>query len=195
MPDPDFNLLAALDVLLAKGSVAGAARALGLSDSDMSRTLSRLRAATGDPLLVRAGRGLVATPHAIALREHVRALADEVKVVLQPAARDLDLATLERVFTVRANEGFVEAFAARLIGAVTEAAPGVRLRFAPKPNKDVQMLRDGLVDLEIGVLGDWGPEIKIQSLFQVTPKHLLSIVTLRAGPRDRQSAWSWLGGC
>lgn len=173
MPDPDFNLLAALDVLLAEGSVAGAARVLGLSDSAMSRTLSRLRAATGDPLLVRAGRGLVATPHAIALRERVRDLAGEVKAVLQPAARDLDLAALERVFTIRANEGFVEAFAARLVGAVTEAAPGVRLRFAPKPDKDVRPLREGLVDLEIGVLGASGPEVRVQSLFQ---DHFVGVV-------------------
>lgn len=166
MLDPDFNLLAALDVLLAEGSVAGAAKVLGLSDSAMSRTLHRLRAATGDPLLVRAGRRLVATPHATALRERVRTLTDEVRSVLQPAARELDLTSLERAFTIRANEGFVEAFAARLVGAVTEAAPGVRLRFAPKPDKDVRLLREGLIDLEIGVLGDTGPEVKIQSLFQ-----------------------------
>lgn len=166
MPDLDFNLLVALDVLLAEGSVAGAAKVLGLSDSAMSRTLLRLRTATGDALLVRAGRRLVPTPHATALRERVKTLAREVRSVLQPAARGLDLATLERGFTIRANESFVEAFAARLVGAVTEAAPGVRLRFAPKPDKDVRSLREGLVDLEIGVLGETGPEVMIQSLFQ-----------------------------
>ena len=166
MPDPDFNLLLALDVLLAESSVAGAAKVLGLSASAMSRTLLRLRAATGDPLLVRAGRRLVPTPHATALRESVKTLAGEVRSVLQPPVRVLDLPSLERVFTIRANEGFVEAFAARLVGTLTEAAPGVRLRFAPKPDKDVRPLREGLVDLDIGVLGDTGPEVKVQSLFQ-----------------------------
>jgi hypothetical protein len=58
----DLNLLVALDALLAEGSVAGAARRLGLSSSAMSRTLTRLRSATGDPLLVRAGRGLAPPP-------------------------------------------------------------------------------------------------------------------------------------
>ena len=180
MPDPDFNLLAALDVLLAEGSVAGAARVLGLSDSAMSRTLLRLRAVTGDPLLVRAGRGLVATPHADALRERIKTLTSEVRSVLQPPARDLDLGSLERMFTLRANEGFVEAFAARLVTAVTDAAPGVRLRFAAKPNKGAQSLRDGSIDLEIGVLGESGPEIKLQTLFHdrfvgvVQPGHALA---------------------
>ena len=68
MADIDLNLLIALDALLAEGSVVGAARRLGLSASAMSRTLARLRAATGGPLLVRAGRGLVPTPHATDLR-------------------------------------------------------------------------------------------------------------------------------
>ena len=58
MPSPDLNLLAALDVLLSEGSVARAAERLRLSPSAMSRTLARLREATGDPLLVRAGRDM-----------------------------------------------------------------------------------------------------------------------------------------
>jgi CxxC motif-containing protein (DUF1111 family) len=68
----DLNLLTALDVLLTEGSVTGAARRLGLSSSAMSRTLTRLRVSTSDPLLVRAGRGLVPTPHAAALRDRVQ---------------------------------------------------------------------------------------------------------------------------
>ena len=166
MADPDFNLLPALDTLLREGSVAAAARVLGLSESAMSRTLLRLRMATGDPLLVRAGRRLVPTPHALALRDHVRALADDARAVLRPAAGTLDLLSLERVFVLRANEGFVETFAARLVTALAQAAPGVRLRFAPKPDKGVQALRDGAIDIEIGVLGDTGPEVKVQALFQ-----------------------------
>jgi DNA-binding transcriptional LysR family regulator len=166
MLDIDLNLLTALDALLQEGSVAGAARKLGLSASAMSRTLARLRAATGDPLLVRAGRGLVPTPHAMELRERVRDLAHEVHAVLQPPSAGFDAATLNRVFTLRANEGFVETFAMRLVQAVTAAAPGVRLRFAPKPDKDVRPLREGLVDLEIGVLGHTGPEVRMQALFQ-----------------------------
>ncbi len=85
MPDADLNLLTALDALLAEGSVAGAARKLGLSGSAMSRTLARLREATGDPLLVRAGRGLVPTPHAAQLRERVRHAAQEARALLRTA--------------------------------------------------------------------------------------------------------------
>src|ERR1700722_6138461 len=129
----DLNLLPALDALLAEGSVAGAARRLGLSASAMSRPLARLRATTGDPLLVRAGRGLVPTPRAIELRDRVRETAKEALALLRPAVAAPDLSALERTFTIRANDGFVEIFGARLLAALTDAAPGVRLRFAPKP--------------------------------------------------------------
>src|SRR5262245_29385552 len=53
MENVDLNLFVALDALFAEGSVTGASRRLGLSSSAMSRTLARLRSATGDPLLVR----------------------------------------------------------------------------------------------------------------------------------------------
>jgi DNA-binding transcriptional LysR family regulator len=162
----DLNLLGALDALLGEGSVTGAARRLGLSSSAMSRTLTRLRSATGDPLLVRAGRGLVPTPRAVEIREQVHALASDVRAVLSPQSGDIAIATLERTFTIRANDGFVELFAAPLVAALTAAAPRIRLRFAPKPDKTADPLREGAIDLEIGVLGSFAPEIRAQSIFR-----------------------------
>src|SRR5476649_205951 len=107
MDDVDLNLLVALDALLAEGSVTGAARRLGLSTSAMSRTLARLRSAMGDPLLVRAGRGLVPTPRATELRDRVHQLSRDVRTVLSPHASHLDVASLGRTFTIRAGAGFV----------------------------------------------------------------------------------------
>jgi DNA-binding transcriptional LysR family regulator len=110
MSEPDLNLLIALDALITEESVAAAARRLGLSASAMSRTLSRLRAVTGDPLLVRAGRRMVLTPGAEALRERIRNVVHEARSVLRPSQSEPDLSTLHRTFTIRANDGFVEAF-------------------------------------------------------------------------------------
>ena len=166
MPAPDFNLLVTLDVLLAEGSVARAARRLRLSPSAMSRALARLREATGDPLLVRAGRGLVPTPRAIELRERVGRLVRDGEAVLRPAEM-LDLSKLDRTFTLRVSEGFVENFGPDLIARAGTEAPGVRLRFMQKINKDSAPLRDGTIDLETGVVGDGsGPEVRAQALFR-----------------------------
>jgi DNA-binding transcriptional LysR family regulator len=163
--DVDLNLLAALDVLLAEGSVTGAARRLGLSSSAMSRTLTRLRSATGDPLLVRAGRGLVPTPRAAALRDRVHELARDGRAILRPQISHLDVALLDHTFTVRVSEAFLELLAGPVVAAVTQAAPRICLRFVPKTDKDARPLREGLIDLEIGVLGTSAPEIRTQFLF------------------------------
>jgi DNA-binding transcriptional LysR family regulator len=40
------------------------------------------------------------------------------------------------------------------------------LRFAPKAEKDAQPLRKGQIDLEIGVLGVFAPEVRTRSLFR-----------------------------
>jgi len=166
MARPDLNLLVTLDVLLAEGSVARAARRLRLSPSAMSRALARLRDATGDPLLVRAGRDLVPSPRALELRERVSQIVHDAEAALRPADT-LVLAQLDRAFTLRTSEGFVENFGAKLLARVFAEAPGVRLRFLPKVDKDSAPLRDGTVDMETGVVGKTtGPEVRAQALFR-----------------------------
>lgn len=166
MSTPDLNLLIALDVLLAEGSVARAARRLQLSASAMSRTLARLRETTGDPLLVRAGRGLVPTPRALELRERVAQLVQDAEAVLRPAEQ-IDLSQLQRTFTLRSRDGFVENFGAALIARLEQDAPQLRLRFMAKLDKDSSLLRDGTVDLEIGVVGSSAsPEVRSRILLR-----------------------------
>jgi len=166
MATPDFNLLITLDAVLAEGSVARAARRLRLSPSAMSRALARLRETTGDPLLVRAGRGLVPTPRALELRERVSALVQEAEAVLRPA-ESLDRKRLVRTFTIRTREGFVENFGPALLARIADEAPGVRLRFVQKPDKDSAALRDAAVDLETGVIENTtAPELRAHALFR-----------------------------
>jgi len=166
MSRPDLNLLVTLDVLLAEGSVARAAQRLRLSPSAMSRALARLRETTGDPLLVRAGRGLVPTPRALELRERVSHLVQEVKAVLRPAEK-LNLTRLVRTFTLRTSEGFVENFGPKLIARIGQEAPGVRLCFVQKSDKDSAPLRDGTVELETGVIEKTtAQELRVQALFR-----------------------------
>jgi DNA-binding transcriptional LysR family regulator len=165
MASPDLNLLTTLDVLLAEGSVARAARRLQLSPSAMSRSLARLREVTGDPLLVRAGRGLVPTPRALELCGRVGQVVEEARALLRPA-EGLDLKKLVRIFTLRTSDGFVENFGPALIARVEREAPGVRLRFVLKPDKDSTPLREGSIDLDTGVVGgSAGPELRTLGLF------------------------------
>ncbi len=166
MSTPDLNLLLTLDVLLAEGSVARAAARLQLSPSAMSRALARLRQATGDPLLVRAGRGLVPTPRALELRQRIGPLLEEAQAALRPAA-EVDLQQLQRTFTLRSRDGFVENFGPALIARLQQQAPGVRIHFVPKLDRDSKPLREASIDLETAVIdADTSPELRTRALFR-----------------------------
>ncbi|MFD9738427.1 LysR family transcriptional regulator [Umezawaea sp. NPDC059074] len=171
----DLNLLTALDALLEEGSVTGAADRLHLSAPAMSRTLGRIRRATGDQILVRTGRTMTPTPHATAIREQVHALVHQVQAVLSPE-RAVDLATLDRVFTLRWHDSITTAVGADLLAAVRAEAPGVRLRFLVESASDTDELRRGHIDLEAGTTEPDLPEISRELV-----GHDRVVVVLRAG--------------
>lgn len=177
-PPLDMNLLVTLDALLSEGSVVGAAQRLNLSAPAMSRQLARIRHLLGDPVLVRAGRGLVPTPRAEALRERLRGLVAEAEALVR--GDEIDLLRLERTFVIRANDGFVGTFGAALASLAAQEAPLVRLRFAHQDKEDVEALREGRIDADVGVIGAMGPEIRLQALFHdrflgvVRPGHPLA---------------------
>jgi DNA-binding transcriptional LysR family regulator len=90
----------------------------------------------------------------------------DAQAALRPVT-GLNLEELDRTFTLRSSEGFVENFGAPLLARVRKDAPGVRLRFVPKPDKDSTPLREGTVDLETGVVDTTtGPEVRAQALFR-----------------------------
>ena len=161
----DLNLLIALDELLTEGSVMGAAERMNLSPSAMSRTLGRIRHALGDEILVRAGREMVPTPRALELHGRVRALIEDVRAALRPDA-GTDPATLVRSLTIRASDYVAGVFGVPLQAIAAREAPQITLRFADQGKEDVSALREGRIDLDVGVLGDIGPEIRVQTLLR-----------------------------
>jgi DNA-binding transcriptional LysR family regulator len=162
----DLNLLAALDVLLQEHSVTRAAERLGTSPAAMSRKLGTLRRVVGDPLLVRSGQRMVPTDRAEELRSEVRALVERSEAVLTRSTR-LDLATLRRTFTVQAADLMLVEVAAPLIDRVRTEAPSVDLVFRPEALESTPALREGLVDVELGVLGHLDPETCSEQLATV----------------------------
>ncbi|OPC84395.1 LysR family transcriptional regulator [Embleya scabrispora] len=160
----DLNLLTALDALLEECSVSGAAQRMHLSEPAMSRTLGRIRKALGDPVLVRAGRTMVPTPHALAIRSEVRVVLERARTLFT-AAGEVDLRTLSRTFTVLSHDAFTAACAAELFARAAREAPGVRLKFLAESHTDTQALRDGIADLEVGVIDATAPEVLTEHLF------------------------------
>ncbi|MEV0278754.1 LysR family transcriptional regulator [Streptomyces sp. NPDC050610] len=144
----DLNLLTALDALLDEGSVGAAADRLHLSQPAMSRTLSRIRRATGDEILVRAGRAMLPTPYAEEIRDEVHEIVTRAHAVLAPTA-EIDPGTLVRTFTLQCNDVVADALLPRLAGPFAATAPGVCLRVLGEAVTTVDELRRGTVDLQI----------------------------------------------
>ncbi|MFE1763256.1 LysR family transcriptional regulator [Streptomyces angustmyceticus] len=163
----DLNLLRALDALLQENSVTRAAERLGTSPAAVSRTLARLRRAVGNPLLVRAGQGMVPTPRALELREEVGVLLRGCDNVLRPGA-GFDAARLQRTFTVQAADLLLVGLAGTLTEQIHREAPQVDVVFLPEALEGGPALRQGWVDIELGVLGDLDPEIRTRPLTRMT---------------------------
>lgn len=80
----DLNLLVHLDALLQEVHVTNAGKRVGLSQSAMSRALSKLRDLFEDELLVKTAHGMVLSPKAEALAPQVRSVLRHVERTLQP---------------------------------------------------------------------------------------------------------------
>jgi len=165
---PDLNLLIALDALLQEHSVSRAAARVGLSTPAMSHALARLRDQLGDPLLVRAGQRMVPTPRAADLQARVHALATEALGVLAPAPVT-EIAKLERMFRILSTDQLMTVIGPALDRKL-RAAPNVSLHVMPPHREESAQLRDGTIDLAIGVY-DYAPysdlptDLRIQQLF------------------------------
>ena len=162
----DLNLLLALDVLLEEQSVTRAAERLRTSPAAMSRTLSRIRRVLNDPILVRAGQTMVMTPRAVELHDEVRAVVERSRALLT-LGTPLDPASLTRAFTIQASDMLSTELAAALLARVQREAPGVTLRFAPEAAEGTPALREGQVDVELGVLEHLDPETRAEALTSV----------------------------
>jgi DNA-binding transcriptional LysR family regulator len=171
----DANLLVALHALLEERSVASAARRLALSPSATSHALARLRELLGDALLVRAGRALTRTPRAEQLRAPLARLVAEMEAILKTPG-SLVPAALVRAFRVATTDHVQFVLLRQLDAALRREAPLVDLYFVPLPPNSAAALRDGTMDVAIGVFDEPPPDVTRQPLFE---DQLVSVV--RAG--------------
>lgn len=162
--DLDLNLLETLDALLQEGSVSRAARRVGLSTPAMSHALARLRATLGDEVLVRAGRDMVPTQRASAMKEEVHEALSRARAVLTPHA-PFEARRLRREFRINATDHVVTVLGTTLDTLARQQAPEALLRFLPTAVDDAALLREGSIDLAVGIYATLPPELRTRVLF------------------------------
>lgn len=116
-----------------------------------------------DPLLVRAGRSMVPTPFASRLGVRVRGLLDDVDRLRSDTVGSPS--TWQRSFSVRINDAFTPVLAPRITRLVAAEAPSVQVRFVGQDSKSVDQLRDGTLDLDVGVADPGPPDVHTSVLF------------------------------
>jgi DNA-binding transcriptional LysR family regulator len=131
----------------------------------MSRVLGRIPNVLGDQIFVRAQRKLVPTPRAKELRERVNAHAREARLLLT-SRPTTDLRSVRRSFHVRIDDTLTGGCSAKLLQLLRRRAPHVELRCLQRVNNEASELRDGSIDLDIGVANNPSPEIKMQILLE-----------------------------
>jgi DNA-binding transcriptional LysR family regulator len=145
----DLNLLVAFDALVSEHSVTRAAERIGVGQSAMSSTLARLRKLFDDPVLVRDGRGLVATPRAELLLAPVQRVLASVQQLLT-SREHFDPASDEHTFKVLVvNYHLTYSFLRPLLARLEVEAPKVRLHIEPASDDVAQRLNRHDVDLLI----------------------------------------------
>ncbi|APR74790.1 Transcriptional regulator [Minicystis rosea] len=145
----DANLLVALHALLREKNVTRAARRVGREQSSMSHALARLRDHFGDPLLVRAGRGLVLTERAQALIAPVEEAVGMVERVFAASA-PFDPRTAARTFHLGTTDNLALYLLPGLVTLLAEEAPSVDLRSHHLPGDWHGALVRGELDLKLG---------------------------------------------
>ena len=144
-------------------SVTGAAARLGVTQSAVSHILDKLRLALGDPLFVRSGRGIVPTDRAIALREPVRAVLDELKGLTNERVFDPLIGALE--FTIAANDFQRDLIFPRLLLDFQTEGVDARFRFIPSGKPAADLLRRARCQLIVTHYPPEGPDIYQSRLF------------------------------
>lgn len=158
----DLNLLATLDALLTEGSVTRAARRLGIGQPAASHALGRLRELFGDPLFVRAGRAIMPTPRAEALREPLtRLLADVARLVRHEV--EFDAANTTRAFTLVCPD-LLAPMLPRMSARLHTQAPHARLEVRNRQGDDPRALEQGQADLVLGPGPAEGAGLKTRGL-------------------------------
>jgi DNA-binding transcriptional LysR family regulator len=121
----DWNRARAFLVTAEEGSLAGAARSLGMTQPTLGRQVAALEREIGLDLFTRRGRGLELTPNGIKLLEYVRLMGDAANQFSLSASGKSDV--IEGDVSITASELLSTFMLPPMIKALRETEPGIEI--------------------------------------------------------------------
>lgn len=188
-PKVDLNMVVTLQALFDTGQVSKAAAALNVSQPSVSQTLRRLREYFGDPLFVRSGNSLHATPRALELQAPIARISREIGLVSQRPPT-FDPRTAAREFVVSMTDIAEFLGLPQAIAQFTVEAPHCALRSVRYKAEQLQpLLEDGQLDLAFGAYTGIN-----ETLRQMKLGHYDFVCCTALGPRRQIGTADYLDG-
>ncbi len=187
--DLDLNLLPVLVAVADTGSVTAAAARLYLTQSAVSAALGRLKAAIGDSLVIRHGRGIVLTERGARLVAEARPHLDAiVQAALLPAR--FEPKTTERTLRLGLADIADEWLLPPLLRFLAVEAPHMRLLCTPIQFRTVnEALATRRIDIAVTVADDLPASVSRRSLVRSHFVCLFDPRFVRLGARPTERAY------
>lgn len=159
----DGQMLRTFLEVLEESSVTKAAAKLGVTQSAVSHSLSKLRSFFGDPLFVRSGQTMMATEVAVSLKEPIQAVLDGLKGLTDK--RPFDPRAERKRFVVAANDMQRDLIFPELLRELQEEDISVAFEFIPSGHPTPAMMRDDRCQLALTPVPPEGSDIVQKHLF------------------------------
>ncbi|ADV33451.1 LysR family transcriptional regulator [Candidatus Blochmanniella vafra str. BVAF] len=160
----DFNLLIVLNALLENNSVNLASKKLNVTAPAISKSLNKIRILFNDQILVRSGTKLTPTPKAIALKQNIKTLVDQIEtiinthIIFEPKITNIS-------FTIASNSSIFFALSTLLFQDIYTNAPNVFMNLVNDSDYEDDFLRNNSIDLYLGEMRPLNPEITIRTIY------------------------------
>ncbi|MBC6428786.1 MAG: LysR family transcriptional regulator [Cellvibrionales bacterium] len=168
----DLNLLVALQVLLEEQNVSKAAARLFITQSAMSKTLSRLRELFDDPLFTRSAHSMVPTPKAIELHSSLEEILLKIDALV--GAGEIDPGQFRGQFHISALDHFILPMIPSLVEIFQTEAPELRIKMSMDVEEQFKSMAEGRIDLAIGPRRlEYQDDFIVEHLCETQPVFLL----------------------
>lgn len=138
----DIKLLVALQVLIEEKNVSRAAARLSVTQSAMSKMLSRLKDTFGSELFVRNHHGIEPTEHALALQIPLADAIESLNTLFSPSV--FEPSQCQRIFRLTLLDNRL---IPHLLKTLSQQAPDVRIQLKPWSRNSMDDLAEGRLDL------------------------------------------------
>jgi DNA-binding transcriptional LysR family regulator len=154
----DLNLLIVFEAIYSAGNISHAANHLAMSQPAVSNALARLRDLVGDPLFVRANRGVEPTSKS---KQMIGPVREALALIRRQFDGDqIDLATFHRRFRVLMIDTLEPLLVPPILKLITEKAPGISIESISGYRVDfVSAILMGTLDLAFYVFPINAPDI------------------------------------